>query len=158
MKPALRGWPRTWPKSALAGRKRGPAPDCGFGVDLFPHQSLALSLLYWLNWRDRLDRGLIKVGFIVSPGPTATYFFLTRKGRYSKKQALHNALARLRVSREGPHSSDPARGTVRLFRRSPLARLPSQTKFPDLQARWPAVRGLSDACENRFSRLFAAEV
>jgi hypothetical protein len=71
----------------IGRRMRGPLQNCGFGVDLLRYRNILrlerthfsgkLSLLYWWNWRDRLDRDLI-------------------------------------------------------------------------QAHWPVVRGLSDACENRF--------
>jgi hypothetical protein len=51
-----RGAPRTWPKSALAVTRQGG----GFEVKLWDKpvkaQGLALALLYWQTWRERLDR------------------------------------------------------------------------------------------------------
>ena len=90
------GWPRTWPRSALAGVKGAPAPEVRLWGRPLAHQSLALPLLYWLNWRDRLDRPdqsrLYRKSWAYSD-----LLFPNAKGEVLQKQALHNALVRLSV-------------------------------------------------------------
>ena len=62
--------------------------------------SLALTLLYWHTWRERLDRPeqsrLHRKAWAYS-----ALLFPNSKGKVLGKQALHNALSRLSVQREG---------------------------------------------------------
>jgi hypothetical protein len=96
-----KGSPRRWPKSALAvTRQRGG----GFKVKLWDRavatQGLALALLYWHTWRERLDR----------PEQSRIYrkawaysdlLFPNSKGEALTKYAMRNALSRLSVRGEG---------------------------------------------------------
>jgi len=92
-----KGSPRSWPKGALAAaRKAG-----GFEVKLWDKPvdtpGLALALLYWHTWRERLDRPeqsrLHRKAWAYSD-----LLFPNSRGEVLKKQAMHDALSRL-VSR-----------------------------------------------------------
>jgi hypothetical protein len=96
-----KGSPRHWPKSALVvNRQKGG----GFEVKLWDTtveiQGLALALLYWHTWRERLDR----------PEQSRIYrkawaysdlLFPNSKGEALTKYAMRNALSRLSVRGEG---------------------------------------------------------
>jgi hypothetical protein len=95
-----KGAPRSWPKGALAvARKVG-----GLKVKLWDkpvdNPGLALALLYWHTWRERLDRPeqsrLHRKGWAYSD-----LLFPNSKGEVLGKQALHDALSRLSVQGEG---------------------------------------------------------
>ena len=95
-----RGSPRTWPKSALTVTRQGG----GFEVKLWDKpakvQGLALALLYWQNWRERLDRPeesrLHRKAWAHSD-----LLFPNSRGEALKKQAMHDALSRLGIQAEG---------------------------------------------------------
>ena len=95
-----KGSPRRWPKGALAvARKAG-----GFEVKLWDKPvdtpGLALALLYWHTWRERLDRPeqsrLHRKDWAYSD-----LLFPNSKGEVLGRQAIHDALSRLRVQAEG---------------------------------------------------------
>jgi hypothetical protein len=95
-----KGSPRRWPKGALGvARKAG-----GFEVKLWDkpvdNPGLALALLYWHTWRERLDRPeqsrLHRKGWAYSD-----LLFPNSKGEVLGKQAIHDALSRLSVEGEG---------------------------------------------------------
>jgi hypothetical protein len=94
-----KGSPRGWPKGALAVERQGGI----FRVKLWNEEvkapSLAMALLYWSTWRNRLDR----------PDQSRIYrkdwaysnlLFPDSKGDKMKKWAMHDALARLAVKGE----------------------------------------------------------
>ena len=95
-----RGAPRTWPKSALAVTRQGG----GFEVKLWDKpvkaQGLALALLYWQTWRERLDRPeetrLHRKAWAYSD-----LLFPNSRGEALKKQAMHDALSWLGIQAEG---------------------------------------------------------
>jgi len=96
-----KGSPRSWPKGALAVvRKAG-----GFEVKLWDKPvdtpGLALALLYWHTWRERLDRPeqsrLHRKAWACSD-----LLFPNSKGEVLGKQSMHDALSRLSVQSEGP--------------------------------------------------------
>src|SRR5260370_26955996 len=94
------GSPRRWPKGALAIARKGG----GFEVKLWDKPvdtpGLALALLYWHTWRERLDRPeqsrLHRKAFghrdLLLPNP---------QGEVLGRQAIHDALSRLKVQSEG---------------------------------------------------------
>ena len=95
-----KGSPRSWPKGALAvARKAG-----GFEVKLWDKPvdtpGLALALLYWYTWRERLDRPeqsrLHRKAWAYSD-----LLFPNSRGEVLKKQAMHDALSRLGFQAEG---------------------------------------------------------
>ena len=95
-----KGSPRSWPKGALAvARKAG-----GFEVKLWDKPvdtpGLALALLYWHTWRQRLDRPeqsrLHRKAWAYSD-----LLFPNSRGEVLKKQAMHDALSRLGFQAEG---------------------------------------------------------
>jgi len=94
------GSPRRWPKSALVVTRQGG----GFHVKLWNRKvkthGLALALVYWHSWRERLDR----------PEQSRIYrkawaysdlLFPNSKGEALTKHAMRNALLRLTVRGEG---------------------------------------------------------
>jgi hypothetical protein len=94
-----RGSPRHWPKKALTVTRQGG----GFTVKLWDRTvttpCLALALLYWNTWRQRLDR----------PDQSRIYrkdwaysdlLFPDSRGRVMKKWAMHDALRRLAIKGE----------------------------------------------------------
>lgn len=96
-----KGSPRHWPKSALVVKRQMGG---GFEVKLWDrtveNQELALALLYWQTWRERLDR----------PEQSRIYrkawaysdlLFPNSKGEALTKHAMRNALSRLSVRGEG---------------------------------------------------------
>ena len=94
-----KGSPRSWPKGALAvARKAG-----GFEVKLWDKPvetpGLALALLYWHTWRERLDRPeqsrLHRKAWAYSD-----LLFPNSRGEALKKQAMHDALSRLGIQAE----------------------------------------------------------
>jgi hypothetical protein len=95
-----KGSPRNWPKAALSVSGKGG----GFEVKLWDKpveaQGLALALLYWHTWRDRLDRPeqsrLHRKEWAYSD-----LLFPNSKGEALKKQSMHDALSRLSVQGEG---------------------------------------------------------
>jgi hypothetical protein len=94
------GSPRRWPKGALAIARKGG----GFEVKLWDKPveapGLALALLYWHTWRERLDRPeqsrLHRKGWAYSD-----LLFPNSKGEVLGRQAIHDALSRLSVQGEG---------------------------------------------------------
>jgi hypothetical protein len=95
-----RGSPRTWPKTALTVTRQGG----GFEVKLWDKpvkvQGLALALLYWQTWRERMDRPeesrLHRKAWAYSD-----LLFPNSRGEALKKQAMHDALSRLGIQAEG---------------------------------------------------------
>jgi hypothetical protein len=95
-----KGSPRRWPKGALAIARKGG----GFEVKLWDKPvdtpGLALALLYWHTWRERLDRPeqsrLHRKAWACS-----NLLFPNSKGEVLGKQAIHDALSRLGVQSEG---------------------------------------------------------
>jgi hypothetical protein len=95
-----KGSPRRWPKGALAIARKGG----GFEVKLWDKAvdtpGLALALLYWHAWRERLDRPeqsrLHRKAWAYSE-----LLFPNSKGEVLGKQAIHDALSRLGVQSEG---------------------------------------------------------
>jgi hypothetical protein len=94
-----RGSPRHWPKKALTVCRQGG----GYTVKLWdrtvPTPCLALALLYWNTWRQRLDR----------PDQSRIYrkdwahsdlLFPDSRGGVMKKWAMHDALKRLAIKGE----------------------------------------------------------
>ena len=94
------GSPRRWPKGALTIARKGG----GFEVKLWDKPveaaGLALALLYWHTWRERLDRPeqsrLHRKGWAYSD-----LLFPNSKGQVLGRQAIHDALSRLSVQGEG---------------------------------------------------------
>jgi hypothetical protein len=95
-----KGSPRRWPKGSLAIARKGG----GFEVKLWDKPvdtpGLALALLYWHTWRERLDRPeqsrLHRKAWACSE-----LLFPNSKGEVLGKQAIHDALSRLGVQSEG---------------------------------------------------------
>ena len=95
-----KGSSRTWAKTALAVTRTGG----GFEVKLWDKPvetpGLALTLLYWHSWRERLDRPeqsrLHRKAWAYSQ-----LLFPNSKGEALKKQAMHDALRRLGVPELG---------------------------------------------------------
>ena len=95
-----KGSPRSWAKTALAVARKGG----GFEVKLWDKAvetpGLALTLLYWHSWRERLDRPeqsrLHRKAWAYS-----LLLFPNSKGEALKKQAMHDALRRLGVPELG---------------------------------------------------------
>jgi hypothetical protein len=95
-----KGSPRSWPKGALAVARKGG----GFEVKLWDKPvdtpGLALALLYWQTWRERLDRPeqsrLHRKAWAYSD-----LLFPNSRGAALKKQAMHDALSRLGIQAEG---------------------------------------------------------
>ena len=95
-----KGSPRRWPKSALVVTRQGG----NFCVTLWDKAveapSLALALLYWDNWRRRLDRPeqgrFFRKSWAYSP-----LLFPNSKGEALTKHSTRNALLRLTVRGEG---------------------------------------------------------
>jgi len=94
-----KGSPRSWPKGALAVARKGG----GFEVKLWDKPvetpGLALALLYWHTWRERLDRPeqsrLHRKAWAYSD-----LLFPNSRGEALKKQAMHDALSRLGIQAE----------------------------------------------------------
>jgi hypothetical protein len=102
-----RGSPRRWPKNALVVNRRKGG---GFEVRLWEKEvsasGLALALLYWHIWRERLGR----------PEQSRLYrkdcaysdlLFPNSKGEALKKQVLNDALSRLSARRDAPAPLTP---------------------------------------------------
>src|SRR5208282_1571113 len=95
-----KGSPRRWPKTSLTVARKGG----GFEVKLWDKPvdtpGLALALLYWHTWRERLDRPeqsrLHRKGWAYSD-----LLFPNSKGEVLGRQAIHDALSRLSVQGEG---------------------------------------------------------
>jgi len=97
-----RGSPRRWPKTALivAPKQQGG----GFEVKLWEKPvetpGLALALLYWHSWRERLDRPeqsrLHRKAWAYSD-----LLFPNSRGETLTKHAMRNALSRLGIQAEG---------------------------------------------------------
>jgi hypothetical protein len=94
-----KGSPRKWPKSALTTINGSQAVTARLWGKIVEPEALALPLLYWHSWRERLDRPeqsrLYRKSWAYSE-----YLFPNSKGEPLQKQALHNALARLTVPGE----------------------------------------------------------
>ena len=95
------GSPRRWPKGALAIARKGG----GFEVKLWDKAvntpGLALSLLYWQSWRERLDRPE-QSRLHRKTWASSDLLFPNSKGEVLGKQSMHDALSRLSVQSEGP--------------------------------------------------------
>ena len=95
-----KGSPRNWPKGALAVARKGG----GFEVNLWDKPvdtpGLALALLYWHTWRERLDRPeqsrLHRKAWAYSD-----LLFPNSRGETLTKHAMRNALSRLGIRAEG---------------------------------------------------------
>jgi hypothetical protein len=105
------GAPRRWPKSALTvAREKGG----GFRVKLWDKEfeggGLALTLLYWHTWRERLDRPehsrMYRKAWAYSD-----LLFPASNGGPLTKHALRNALLRLTAGGDGPAGVTP--GVIR---------------------------------------------
>jgi hypothetical protein len=101
-----RGSPRHWPKTALTVCRQGG----GFEVKLWGKpvkaEGLLLTLLYWHNWRERLDRPeqsrLHRKGWAHSG-----LLFPNSKGEAWTRHATRNALLRLSVQGVAPFRLTP---------------------------------------------------
>jgi hypothetical protein len=92
-----KGSPRSWAKTALTvTRKRVGDFEVKLWDKAVETRGLALTLLYWHSWRERLDRPeqsrLHRKSWAYSP-----LLFPNSKGKALKKQAMHDALSRLGV-------------------------------------------------------------
>jgi hypothetical protein len=105
------GTPRRWPKSALTvAREEGGR----FKVKLWDKEveagRLALTLLYWHTWRERLDRPeqrrMYRKGWAYSD-----LLFPASNGGPLTKHAVRNALLRLTAGGDGPAGVTP--GVIR---------------------------------------------
>lgn len=92
-----RGSPRHWPKKALTVSRQGGVYTVKLWDRTVTTPGLALALLYWDTWRQRLDR----------PDQSRIYrkdwaysdlLFPDSKGRVMKKWAMHDALRRLAIN------------------------------------------------------------
>jgi hypothetical protein len=97
-----KGSPRRWPKTVLVvTRQKGG----GFKVKLWDKeleaQGLALALLYWHTWRDRLDRPE-QSRIYNKAWPYSDLLFPDSKGGPLTKHAVRNALLRLTIGGEAP--------------------------------------------------------
>jgi hypothetical protein len=94
------GSPRRWPKGALSIARKGG----GFEVKLWDKPveapGLALALLYWHTWRERLDRPA-QSRLHRKAWACSDLLFPNFKGEVLGRQAIHDALSRLRVRGEG---------------------------------------------------------
>jgi hypothetical protein len=106
-----KGVPPRWPKSALTvAREKGG----GFKVKLWDKEveagGLALTLLYWHTWRERLDRPeqrrMYRKGWAYSD-----LLFPASNGGPLTKHAVRNALLRLTAGGDGPAGVTP--GVIR---------------------------------------------
>jgi hypothetical protein len=101
-----KGSPQRWPKSILmVTRQKG-----GFQVKLWEkevaEQALALALLYWHRWRERLAR-TDQSRFYHKALAYSDLLFPDSKGGPLTKHALRNALLRLTVGGERPAGLTP---------------------------------------------------
>jgi hypothetical protein len=92
--------PRRWPKSALVVTRQGGVFCVTLWDKVVKKESLALALLYWDNWRKRLDRPeqsrFFRKSWAYSP-----LLFPNSKGEAMTKHVTRNALLRLTVQGEG---------------------------------------------------------
>jgi len=96
-----KGSPRSWAKTALTvTRKRVGDFEVKLWDKAVETPGLALTLLYWHSWRERLDRPeqsrLHRKSWAYSP-----LLFPNSEGKALKKQAMHDALSRLGVPELG---------------------------------------------------------
>jgi hypothetical protein len=96
-----KGSPRRWAKTALTvTRKRVGDFEVKLWDKPVEAQGLALTLLYWHFWRERMDRPeqsrLHRKSWACSQ-----FLFPNSKGQALKKQAMHDALSRLGVPEFG---------------------------------------------------------
>ena len=95
-----KGSPRSWPKDALAVVRKAGRFEVRLWDKRVEAPGLALALLYWHTWRQRLDRPeqsrLHRNGWAYSD-----LLFPNSKGEVLGKQAIHDALSRLSVQSEG---------------------------------------------------------
>jgi hypothetical protein len=101
------GSPRRWPKNALVvARQKGG----GFKVRLWDKaveaEELALALLYWHTWRERLDRP-DQCRIYQKAWAYSSLLFPGSKGGPLTKHALRNALLRLAVGGDRPTGLTP---------------------------------------------------
>jgi hypothetical protein len=104
-----KGSPRLWPRSVLAvNRLRGG----GFKVTLWDRevgdQGLALPLLYWHFWRERLARPEQGRLHRKERWAFSDLLFPNSEGKDLQSQVLHDALARMNARNEGPGGVTPA--------------------------------------------------
>jgi hypothetical protein len=94
-----RGSPRHWPKKALTVTRQGGEYSVKLWDRTVTTSGLALALLYWNTWRQRLDR----------PDQSRIYrkdwacsdlLFPDSRGGVMKKWAMHDALRRLAINGE----------------------------------------------------------
>jgi hypothetical protein len=94
------GSPRRWPKSALVVTRQGGEFQVRLWDKAVKSQGLALALLYWHTWRERLDRPeqsrLHRKEWAYSD-----LLFPNSRGEVLRKQAMHDALSRLSIQGEG---------------------------------------------------------
>jgi hypothetical protein len=95
-----KGSPRTWAKMALTVTRENGEFEVKLWDKTVETPGLALTLLYWHFWRERLDRPeqsrLHRKAWAYSE-----LLFPNSKGEALKKQALHDALSRLGVPELG---------------------------------------------------------
>jgi hypothetical protein len=95
-----KGSPRTWAKMALTVTRENGEFEVKLWDKTVETPGLALTLLYWHSWRERLDRPeqsrLHRKAWAYSE-----LLFPNSKGEALKKQALHDALSRLGVPELG---------------------------------------------------------
>jgi hypothetical protein len=106
------GSPRRWPKAALSVARTAN----GFEVTLWgkavDRPGLALGLIYWHNWRDRLDRPELS-RLHRKAWAFSDLLFPNSKGEVMTKHAVRNALLRL-----GSFTGAGVRPTPDLVRRA----------------------------------------
>jgi len=101
-----KGSPRRWPKHALQAIKSGGAVRVELWDREVQPEGPALALLYWHTWRERLDRPdqsrIYRKAWASSP-----LLFPSSTGGLLGKQALHNAVERLRLPGERRGALNP---------------------------------------------------
>jgi hypothetical protein len=92
--------PRWWPRSALQLITAPAAIQASLWGKTVDTKELQMPLLYWYSWRQRLDRP--EQGRLFRKSwSNCDLLFPDSQGAVLKKQAMHNALARLIVKGEG---------------------------------------------------------
>jgi hypothetical protein len=95
-----KGSPRSWPKDALAAARKGGEFEVKLWDKPVETPGLALALLYWHAWRERLDRPeqsrLHRKAWAYSD-----LLFPNSRGETLTKHVMRNALSRLGIQAEG---------------------------------------------------------
>jgi hypothetical protein len=109
-----KGSPRSWPKSALAVTRQGGGVVVILWEKVVENPSLALALLYWHTWRERLGRPEQSRLYRKAGGwAYSDLLFPNSRGEALKKQAMHNVFARLKLQ-----GADGGRLTPGLIRKA----------------------------------------